>query len=60
MRLRNRRGLVVEAIDTADRYLSQGWDELVPDACPTCGSAGDDPCITVSGNPTGPHAARTD
>lgn len=57
MRLRNGSGLVVEAAETADRYLSQGW--VAASECPTCGADDDDPCLTVSGNPTGPHVARS-
>lgn len=60
MKLRSKDGGVVEASQTADRYLSQGWVEFYDDGCPTCGAVDDEPCVTSSGNPTGPHAARTE
>lgn len=45
--------------DNPEPYLSQGWVDLAdPDACPTCGATGDDPCKTASGAETSPHAAR--
>lgn len=47
------------AEENAGPYLQQGWVGPDPDACPTCGASGDDPCHTSSGAETSPHAGRS-
>lgn len=53
--------------DTAPRWQAAGWvpataDDVDPapsdDACPTCGSWGEQPCVTASGAETTRHAKR--
>lgn len=36
----------------------QGVEVFVPEACPTCGATGDQPCTTSTGNETSRHASR--
>ena len=49
------------SLQDGDASPLEGADESedAPEACPTCGAVGDDPCRTNSGNTRAdPHAAR--